>query len=43
MPEPIRTTPKIDPQTEPLRRLEPERICPAQKVRITRRIERELP
>lgn len=39
---PTRTTPGTEPKTEPLRRLEPDKICPAQKGRITRRIEREL-
>lgn len=40
--DPTRTTPTTQPQTEPLRRLEPDKICPAQKARVTRRIEREL-
>ena len=40
--EPVRTIPETIPTTEPRRRLEPERICPNQKERITRRIEREL-
>ena len=40
---PTRTTPSTTPTTAPERRLEPERICPAQKNRIVRRIERELP
>lgn len=42
-PNPTRTTPKIEPATEPMRRLEPDKICPAQKNRITRRIEKEIP
>jgi hypothetical protein len=40
---PVRTVPTTEPRTEPIRRLEPERICPNQKNRIVRRIERELP
>jgi hypothetical protein len=40
--QPVRTTPQTAPTTEPMRRLEPERLCPNQKERVTRRIEREL-
>jgi hypothetical protein len=46
MPAPTRTTPTVipttAPTTDPDRRLNPGRVCPNQKVRITRRVEREL-
>lgn len=41
-PVPTRTTPGTEPQTEPLRRMQPEKICPAQRTRIAKRIRREL-
>jgi hypothetical protein len=42
MTEPVRTIPQTTPETEPLRRLHPERVCPAQKNRIGERVRREL-
>lgn len=43
-PEPERGPFKIPaPEVEPSRRLQPARICPSQRVRVTRRIDRELP
>lgn len=43
--QPIRVTPDvgIDTRTEPIRRLEPEKVCDAQRTRIGVRIVRELP
>lgn len=41
--EPVRTVPDIDVETEPTRRLEPEKVCDAQKTRIGERVIRELP
>ena len=40
---PTRTTPTTAPTTDPVRRLEPDKICPAQKNRIIRRVEKDLP
>ena len=40
--QPIRIVPITEPQTEPLRRLQPGRVCPAQKTRIGTRIQREI-
>lgn len=37
------TTPKVEPTIEPMRRMEPERICPAQRVRIGETVRRALP
>lgn len=42
LPNPTRTTPITDPSTQPMRRLEPAKVCPAQRGRIARRVEREL-
>ena len=42
-PTPIRTTPSTQPLTEPMRRMEPERVCPAQRVRIGEKVRRLLP
>lgn len=38
---PVRT-PTIAPTTEPLRRMHPDELCPSQKDRLVRRIEREV-
>jgi hypothetical protein len=43
MSEPVRTIPTTEPQTEPIRRLEPEKTCPAQRVRIGETVRRLLP
>ena len=40
---PTRTTPTTAPTTDPVRRLEPSRICVPQRIRIIRRVERDLP
>ena len=42
MPEPVRTIPTTEPIVTPDRRLEPDRICPNQKNRVTRRLDREV-
>ena len=42
MPEPVRTIPTTEPIVVPDRRLEPERLCPAQKGRVVRRLDREV-
>jgi len=42
-PTPVRTTPATEPTTEPLRRMEPEKVCPAQRVRIGETVRRLLP
>lgn len=41
-PEPVRTVPTTEPTTAPMRRLEPARICPAQRGRVAERVRREL-
>ena len=38
---PVRTTPDIETDTE--RRLAPDKLCPNQQDRVTRRVIRELP
>lgn len=46
MSEPIvtpTTTPTTAPATEPVRRMEPEKICPAQRTRIGETVRRMLP
>ena len=43
MPEPVRTIPETAPQTEPMRRMDPGRVCPNQKTRIAERVKREVP
>lgn len=40
---PTRTTPDTGTETEPGRRLSPDKLCPDQQSRVTRRIVRELP
>ena len=40
---PPKTVPVIEPLPEPSKVLNPERLCPAQKDDIRRRIERSLP
>jgi len=40
---PTRTTPATQPVTEPIRRMEPEKVCPAQRVRIGETVRRLLP
>jgi hypothetical protein len=40
---PTRTTPITQPATEPIRRMEPEKVCPAQRVRIGETVRRLLP
>jgi len=40
---PVRTTPSTQPVTEPMRRMEPEKVCPAQRVRIGETVRRMLP
>lgn len=40
---PVRTTPDIDVETEPTRRLNPGEICPNQKRSLTEIVVRELP
>ena len=40
---PVRTTPATTPATEPMRRMEPEKVCPAQRVRIGETVRRLLP
>lgn len=40
-PVPVRT-PTVNPTTDPLRRIHPDELCPAQKDRLVRRIEREI-
>jgi hypothetical protein len=40
-PVPVRT-PVVDPMIDPDRRMNPDELCPAQKDRVVRRIEREL-
>ncbi len=40
--QPIRTTPITEPITEPLRRMNPGEICPAQRNRIGERVRREV-
>lgn len=40
---PTRTTPDIDVETEPERRLNPDKLCPAQKGDVTRKIIEVLP
>lgn len=37
------TTPTTAPATEPLRRMEPEKVCPAQRTRIGETVRRLLP
>jgi hypothetical protein len=39
---PTRTAPLTAPSTAPMRRLNPEKLCPAQKTRVGERIRREL-
>lgn len=39
---PTRTTPTIQPEPDPGRRLNPGVICPGQVQRISRRVKREL-
>lgn len=40
---PTRVIPKTEPETEPGRRLAPDKLCPDQQSRVVRRILRELP
>lgn len=42
-PAPARTIPDIDTQADPIRRLNPAKICPDQQVRVVRRILTDLP
>lgn len=37
------TTPTTAPATEPIRRMEPEKVCPAQRTRIGETVRRMLP
>jgi hypothetical protein len=37
------TIPKTAPATEPMRRMEPEKVCPAQRARIGETVRRMLP
>lgn len=37
------TVPTTAPTTEPMRRMEPEKVCPAQRVRIGETVRRLLP
>lgn len=41
--DPVRTTPDIDVETEPTRRLEPAKICPDQQRSVTEIVITELP
>lgn len=41
--EPVRTVPDIDVETEPTRRLEPEKICPDQQRSVTEIVIKEIP
>lgn len=45
MPAPVETPvkPQTAPQTEPMRRMEPEKVCPDQRGRIAETIRRLLP
>jgi len=40
--EPVRTTPITEPSTQPMRRLEPERLCPAQKNGVREAVRRVI-
>ncbi len=40
-PVPVRT-PTVNPATDPMRRIHPDELCPAQKDRLVRRIDREI-
>lgn len=39
---PTRTTPITEPQTEPVRRMFPGKICPAQRTRVAEKIKRVI-
>lgn len=39
---PVRTIPAVEPDTEPIRRLNPERLCPSQKETVIRTIRRHF-
>jgi hypothetical protein len=41
-PNPTRIIPTTQPETVPQRRLEPAKICPAQRGRVAERVRREL-
>lgn len=41
-PNPVRTTPITEPDTAPMRRLQPDKLCPNQRGRVAERVRREF-